>query len=268
MPWNPSPNTVAQTGSQLLTPAAGLGTVTATGGSFTSYGPYPISGTGYEILFSAAVNSSGTSTNPFMYVELTWKDSVTGLILGTDNWICPISGTSGDFFPIYGRGPSKADTVTIGITNLDGVTGNFQVTLFQNSRAYITDDWKWINNQVIPAMTPTGYTLPSVTPDEGCLGSANITVPVSSTISRLFGMFNGPIWIGYDAGGPSATNQILTLTPQPQSVYNNSKLLVSPAAGPISGPAIGPRGPLQMTLQNLSAATAISANIIITAQPI
>jgi hypothetical protein len=273
MPWNPSPNTQAQSASNLLTPSAGISNQSVAGGATSSLGPYNIAQIGYDILFSAV--TGGTGTNGFMEVQLQWIDSVSGDTLATDSWICPVSGNSSPF-PIYGHGPTKADTVTINVTNLDTISNKFSVTLFQNSRVYVTDDWRWNNSQITGgAQAPAGgYTLTSYPNDESVLGMANITVPVSSSISRLFGMFNGLCYVYYTATGAAAINQVLTIEQSPASTYNTTKIL-SVIVGDLPGsgsatipiPFIGVRGPLNVTVQDLSSATTVSANICIACQP-
>lgn len=261
----------ASLAANLVMPSALTG-ITVAGGGTNSYGPFNISQVGYEIIFGAMkASGAGAQTNPFVIVQLVWTDAATGFELGTDSWTCPIAGAfaAGGQFPIYGRGPTKANQVTINIMSVDTVSANCSVALFQNARVYAVDDWRWNNNTLNGGgiTAPTGYTLPGVPFDESILGQSGLTVAVSSSQSRLFGMYNGPCNFDYVASGPSASAQVYTLEQSPGSIYGGNKILsTTPSSFPV--PFIGPRAPINVTIQNTSAATPIVCTFTTIIQPI
>lgn len=264
MPWNPSPISQSITASTLLTQQlnqqiAGLAT--------QSFGPFTVTGIGYEILFNSGRTTAGAV--PFCQVQLEWTDSSTGLVLGTDTWFCPMGPSGTELFPIYGHGPSKADQVTIIITSEEtSATTNtiYNVSLFQNSRVYTTDDWRWNNSQIATANTPPGFTLSTQPSDESCLGASSIAVPVSSSITRIFGMFNGPINWCYTSSGPAITNQALTIQMLPTTPYANNKLFSGQP--PANMQLIGARAPYQVTFTNNSSTTVLDLTFTGICQPI
>lgn len=242
------------------------------GGNANSYGPYNVNQVGYEILFGAMkASGAGAQTNPFCLVQLVWSDSVTGVTLGSDTWTCPIAGAfaANGQFPIYGRGPTKGDQVTINIQNLDSVSMNYNVSLFQNARTYATDDWRW-NNSILTlggVTAPTGYTLGGIPYDESILGQSNLTVPATTgVVSRLFGMFNGPCNFDMAGSGPAASNVSVTLQQTPTTVYGNNKIFAANEAGTPTA-YIGPRGPINITIAN-TGSTILTCTFTTIVQPI
>jgi hypothetical protein len=256
---------IATTGAPLLTLAtlvdSQTGKVITAGNVFPGPGK-PISQIGYEIQVQVTANSA--STVPYAVVALTWVDSGTGITVGSDTWTVPGSSNATPFM-VLGKGPSKADKVSVTVTNLDPANSiTISYVLIQNSRVYPKDDWRWYNNNNRLTAVPAA-TLPTLPPDESVLGLVdNVTILASSQDTFLFGMYNGPVTVSYELSSGSAASLMFRVRPQPDSAYSGHNILGAFSNPSPSFQVAGPRAPLRVVVAN-SATTTITLSFALTA---
>lgn len=104
-----------------------------------------VSKIGYEIFLSFFAPASNQS---ICTVQLIWSDSVSGLVVLTDQWdFYAGSGTSSNAHVIRGSGPTKGDTLTVKVSqNASTITASFTIVMAQNSRVYLRDDWRTVSS--------------------------------------------------------------------------------------------------------------------------
>lgn len=219
---------------------------------------------GYEMLVKANIGS--TATVPFAQLNLDWTDSGSGLLVATDTWVVPCAQSPAKFI-VAGRGPTKADTCTPTVTNLDpAITNSVELDVLENGRVYQLDNWVWMN-QSDAALTVPGFTLPSFTDDESCLGFLpGTTIAASGSSKFLFGMWDGPIMVSYELTSGTAASLQIRLRATPDSLYTGHNILGSFGTPPTNFLIQGPRSPIQAVIAN-SATTTINIAMAMFRQP-
>jgi|SRR5579864_1201372 len=219
---------------------------------------------GYEMLVKANIGS--TATVPFAQLKLEWSDSGSGLLVATDTWIIPCCQSPSKFI-VSGRGPTKADTCTPTVTNLDpAITNSVELDVLENGRVYQLDNWNWIN-ELDSALTIPTLTLPSFTGDESCLGFLpGTTIAASGSSKFLFGMWDGPITVSWELTSGAAASLGLRLRAAPDSLYTGHNILGSWTAPPVNFQIQGPRAPIEVVIAN-SATTTINIALGMFRQP-
>lgn len=213
---------------------------------------------GYQVSVTASFPAAATL--PFCKVQLSWTDSALGQQVDTDTFMMP-GATSPAFFIIRGRGPAKADTLTVNVTNLDSaqvVSGS--ITVSQNSRVYPDARWGWVNATDNGLAVPT-FTVMRLPPDEGCIGILdNQSIPANTVSTFLSGMHDGPIQMSYEMNTGSAANLALRLSAQPGGIYSGGNTVYSAVNPPATVQLAGPRAPMRLQVVN-SATTAIVVSV-------
>lgn len=184
---------IANTGVPLLSRATVLGnfgaTVIAAGASAT-LGPFAVTQIGYELGLFLLCNVA--SAYPFMNVQLVWTDSVSGIITDQQTWSLSAS-SSGSGHQFTGYGPTGGDTLTVTIVNNDTVNSiTYQLTLAQNSRAYVRHAMRQIGAGTVP-----GFTNPSFDPPSNFLVQTGALVAAAGNLTRLIPIYAGVVrvWV-------------------------------------------------------------------------
>lgn len=260
--WSPhvaNASQIAATGVPLLTKSTRLyqqATNNVGHGATASSGILPVSQPGYEIIVTAQF-AAGTAI-PFVEIQLTWTDSTTGFVIATDSFYAPGATQLGGL-PVRGHGPTKADELTIGVTNLDTVnTVNITVTALQNSRVYAHDVWRFANSSASGKTVP-GFTLAGLPDDESVLGLiTGGAIPASGSASWLGGIGHGG-WVNWagNTAGPAFASLFMTIFAQPVGVYGGGGIVLrqqlSQAAFTYQCKA--PRAPLLFEVTNTATTT-------------
>ena len=260
---------IASTGVPLLTGAASIlasGVQSVPHGAAYVSAVLPVSQIGYELLVQAQYPSAATV--PYAMVQLLWKDSASGLIVDTDDWVVP-GATSPAYWFVRGHGPTKANQVQVKIINFEPAQSlSAQINILQNSRVYTVDDWRWNNFQNTGLTVPNVTVAPVLPQDETILGIVNnVSVAASSSKSWLAGMYDGEIQVGYSSGGSvTLSSEVLAIKPVPDSQYSAYQTILSqtPPAG--NQMIIGVRAPLLVTVTNNSTTTALTAVVLLSAR--
>ena len=262
--WSPhvaAAQQISVTGVPLLTKPAVVvnqGTVTLTPNQVFSYGTQPLNQPGYA-LYCAVSFPAGTSA-PFVQLQLNWLDSVLGVTVAADNFICT-GGPTGTMFVTRGGGLVKGDQLIAKVRNLDlsqNATVNFY--LVQDSVVRRRDEISWWNDFDGPILVPS-HTLPSLPADESSLGMlSNFAVAASTTTLLLFGMWDGLVEFGYKMNTGAAASLTLSIRPQPDSYYTPQDTIFSAAAPTSPFQVTCPRAPLLVSLKN-TATTGINVSL-------
>jgi hypothetical protein len=237
-------------------------------GAAASTGLLAMGQIGYEVLVNARCN--GAATNPFAEIRMTWTDSTTGFTLGSDTFITPMSGSATPW-AVIGRGPTKADEVTVTVTNLDSLTApSITITVLQNSRVYPTDNWNW-NNASVAGLTVPGFALPTLPNDESVLGIvSNVNVAAGAVNTWLLGMAtSGQVIVTTSFSGVTTTNIRCHIYPQPNSKYGSSIDLVAftATANNTSMPYNPPRAPVILVVSNGATTGTLTGEVAVIRQP-
>lgn len=224
----------------------------------TPTGNFALSGSlSYDVIVNLTAGAG--STNPFAAVRFQWVnfDIVTARAVKTVTWRCPAgaNGTPGAF--TNGVGPMHGQFLKVTIFNLDTVQMSVQLQVNATGRPTAKHNWWWDApvSQAIP-----GFTLPGGAAFANSFGSANgVSVPASSSVTRLFSMFSGECFFRFAA---SAANFLTaTLAPMPASEFGSAALINQVAgATDIEQIFIAPRGPLLLTVANSDGAAAHTFN--------
>lgn len=260
--WSPHVATAAQvaaTGVPLLTLSQRLyqqATNNVGHGVTATSGILAVTQIGYEIIVTSQF-AAGTA-NPFVEIQLVWTDSATNFVIATDSYYAPGCTQSGGLL-IRGRGPTKANELTVNVTNLDTAnTCNITVTALQNSRVYQHDIWRFANN-VVNAKTVPGFTLAGLPDDESVLGVISSgAIPASGGANWLAGIGHGG-WVNLagNTAGPAASSLIVSVFALPNSVYGSGGIALREQ---LTIPSFNytfkaPHAPLQISVTNNSTTT-------------
>lgn len=258
-------NTIAATGVPLLTKSNRLyqqAFINVGAGVAVHAAVGTVSQIGYEVIFTAQCDPA--ATNPFVKVQLTWTDSVSGTVVAQDVFKVPMSTAVGGF-KVVGRGPSKADILDIFMDNDDTLTApSFSLIVLQNSRIYAFDDWFW-DNAVDNGMTVPGFTLASLPSDQNVLGMINnVAIGAGANTTWLFGMRTGPAQLYLATAVGALTAVTIKIRPQPDSLYTSTDVILSQATPAQSTELVLPRAPLRVNIANTSGASITIAAMLIT----
>lgn len=261
--WGPSP---AQTAAQIAISGVPLlskptlvklqpGATIPASGTATPISGQQITQTGYEIAVTLLIGSAATV--PGARVTLTWSDSVSGQTVSTENWyLAAASGASPQQYT--GTGPTKGDTLTLTITNLDSAVAlTYSLTLTQNSRQYARDDWRQPTVFPVPGQTAASYDQPS-----NLLFSSNPLISSGLAVQRWIPLYAGDVTFTV-INGPNANSQ-LSLLAFLDSALTLSNFWTSPliaANGILNAKITLPR---QSCLAFIANGTGASANIAVT----
>lgn len=161
----------------------------------------------YEFAFS--LNSAVNPAIGYQF-QLTWLDSTTNEIVATESyWVFPGSGAGINSHYVLGRGPTKADQLSISIFNPSGTTAGslaFYV-IMQNSRVYTGDLWRSISaNTGPPAFN--GFTVAPHFIDSGDVCGISQSVPANTTNTILLPLYTGVVdFKGFTSDGTSGNGQ-------------------------------------------------------------
>jgi hypothetical protein len=254
----PITNSMLLWNSGTLTPAGGASDSSGTSGLLVSQ-------SGYEIAVYCAAGAA--STNPFAEITLQWVDATTLETMATDNWIVPMTSNGIFQWAVFGHGPTKANLVKVSVTNLDTVTARaINVYMFQNTRTYSYDDWRW-NNDFNAGFAIPGFTLPSLPNDESNLGTIyNSPCAASASIKILCGMYNGPINFVFGSSADLG-EQAIIIQQVPTSIYGQGAYVFNGTGAPEPQIVFGGRAPLLVTISN-GAAVTVDETFNMTAQSI
>lgn len=241
---------IATQGVPLLAGSVGVPgrTWTLAGGASSTAAPMTFHKIAYEMLVKA--NIGNTATVPFAQLKLEWSDSGSGLLVATDTWVVPCCSSPAKFI-VAGKGPTKADTCTPTVTNLDpAVTNSVELDVLENGRVFQLDTWAWIN-ELDAALTVPGFTLPSMVGDESCLGFLpGTTIAASGSSKFLFGMWDGPVNIGWEIVSGSASSVNIRVRPTPDSLYTGHNIIGGFNTPNTNFQVQGARSPLQVVIAN------------------
>jgi hypothetical protein len=243
-------NAIAVTGVPLLSLATSLLNITTqqsvgpASGLILTVPALSLNQIGYEV--SVGVQANAASAFPLTRFVLTWSDSVSGNTVAQDTWV--LAGGSGVPQTYVGTGPTKGDTVTIEVFN-DDPTNAMLVTMsmVENSRVYVRDDWRNLSTQTVPGATKTNYSLGA-----GILGNPITATNAGLTAARYLGLYAGLVSITFSGSQPyqlqiqHSNGEISLLAPT--IVY---EAIVAPAGGGLIQATAGlPRGFCQLVWTN------------------
>lgn len=261
---------IAATGVPLLTLSTPLISTTSqniAGNAVYTPPVKPVSQIGYEFWLQASTGAAATV--PYLQVKMTWIDSTSGRAVATDSFVVPAASSPGGFVTI-GRGPTKADQLSLTIQNLDPAVGaTINLAILQNSRVYPRDTWQWQMGNVVGVTVP-GFTLPTLPDDESVLGVLNSsTVAASSSSGFLFGMAPGAlVQLAGATSGITPSNVGLIVSALPAGVYTAGGQLLNTVltTAQFSYQFIAPRAPLFVQWSNNATSGTLSVSGMMTAQ--
>lgn len=203
---------------------------------------------GYDITVTGSFGVAPSS--PFIRVQLEWTDAGTSTRIATDTFIVP-AATNPGVFTVHGRGPSKGDTVTVHVTNLDvSQTVLATVLLLSTSRIPVTDTWHWDNGLNVGSVVQ-GWTLPTLPADESVLGMADaVTIGAGANTAWLIGMHDGLMGVGIQVTSGALSSVVAQLAAEPASEYVPDNPLYSQVGPPSWFQVAGVRGPMRFQLHN------------------
>lgn len=178
----------------------------------------------YEIFVSCFANAA--SGNPFAELTLTWTDSVSGITIARDIVTCA-AGSVVSGWVTFGRGPTKADLLSVQAGNLDAAHSmTFSITVLQTSRIFDRDTWRWDNNGNSGNAIP-GFTLPALPDDDAILGTVNGGAIIANGNSEwLFGPgYGGTVTFSFAITTTPIASIIVTMIARPTTIYGNTAYL-------------------------------------------
>jgi len=188
-------NAIAVTGVPLLSLATSMFNITtlqsvpAASGLIVGSGAFSLNQIGYEV--SVQVEANAASAFPLGRMVLTWTDSVSGNTVAQDTWV--LAGGSGVTQTYLGTGPTKGDTVTVEFFNDDPTNAMLiAMSMVQNSRVYVRDDWRNLTTVTVPGAIKTNYSLGA-----GILGNPITTTNAGLTAARYLGLYAGLVAITF-----------------------------------------------------------------------
>jgi len=192
------------------------------GATVTIANQVPVNQIGYEISVKALISAAASSL-PILTVEMKWTDSVTGTIVADEVWNIVAGSTQGGSLH-YGTGPSKANLLTINVTNNDTSQAMTVTTVLnQNSRVYVRDDWRTQAFNSVP-----NASIPQHNQQGNILGASLITVGALGTFTRLLALYSGLVTVTY-ASATSAAGKF-QITPLDPAIANGVFYLDAVAA--------------------------------------
>lgn len=221
-----------------------------------STGLFSMTKPGYVIWMTAIM--AANAANPFCQVDLTWRDSVSGNLLGQEEWVIP-AGT-----PLAlrtnGRGQAKGDQLNVLFTNLDAAQSvTIHLAVYETTFAAARDDLRSDMNANWTT-TAAGITAAPCARLSNTLFQGNPTIPASSFKSFQMGLYAGQVNAFEQDGGASPCK----VTIQPTQLLETAS-----AAVPVvefAGSAVGvgvnvplPRQPCLVVISNPNAAAVVAS---------
>lgn len=234
---------VVSSGAQVIAPGATYNT-----------GDQLVTKPGYWVFFTAIM--AAAATNPFVLIEVTWKDAAAGNILDVEQWVVP-AGTPA-IIRTNGRGPVTGAHVLVKVTNLDAVQNmTIHFNLYETTHAIGRHDWRsqinanWtsisINTQVAPCAVISGS-----------LFQGNPSIPANSVEHYQLGLYAGQVW--YQESDTGASNLVVSVAPtqdlETASALANVYAFTGAAAG-VHGMFTLPRQPCLLSVNNPNAAAVV-----------
>lgn len=215
---------------------------------------------GYEIFVN--VKCSNTSVAPFVRVQLSWTDSISGQIVAVDNWY--LAGGSAAFQSYMGTGPTKGNQLTLSVLNYDGTNStSISVIMLQNSRTYVRDDWRNQSYGAVPGWTNGTEDIPG-----NIVMATQPSVPGTGTVARICPLYSGLVQFSFDnLSTVGACSFQVMATANAESGLANDIVYQSPtvaASGVLNGTFALPRGVCVVILAN-AAATAQNLQLVMVA---
>lgn len=235
-----SPSTLIGTGVQQV--------FKITGGNNLVIPPAMLNQPGYELQVQLGINAA--STEPFLDMFMMWSDSVSGLVVATEEWVLAAGpNVNNNIYMI--KGPTKGNELSLNLVNIDpSLTMTVTITIAVNSRGWARDRIYTLAFNNPPGFTSAagrGFTNVIATMD-------NLTITPGNNIQRILPIYAGDVWVWADQQGNAAGNSNLTLSVLPSSIFGSGNIYgVSPSGGPPSGVGIVkrfPRGHILMTYAN------------------
>lgn len=234
------------------------GTFSVGGGNTHTLGPAQITALGYEAIFSVSI--ANTSTIPFVTLQVIHTDLGSGMTVSEEDWTLA-AGPTGSPCTYQITGPTKGSQVQLAFTNLDpSLSMLISHASLTNSRLYARD-------RAITTVynAPPGFTGPGINNLAGIIASVNgATVSPMSSITRLFPVYSGDVWLWTDQQGVAGGSSNFIFQAAPISTYGSAPLFgTAPSGGTSSG--VGTvlrlhRGHLLMTFNNQSAGSTATVN--------
>jgi hypothetical protein len=159
----------------------------STAGS-TTIGPFTFTQPSYDFTI---ISTSVVATVTYLSVIFTWTDSASGFVVGRETyWMFPATSTSGQPHTVCGKGPSKADTLSVQFTaSTNNVTVSY--ALMQTSKTFGRDYWATVTPLTSGTVFASG--LPTVTMDPSGLFLASMSDALGIGASIAYTM---PLYVG------------------------------------------------------------------------
>lgn len=218
--------------------------------------PTSLNQAGYELQVQLGINNA--SANPFLDMIMTWSDSVTGLVVSTEEWVLAAGpNVNNNIYMI--KGPTKGDQLSMNLINLDGAhTLTATVTVAVNSRGWTRDKIYTLAFNNPPGFTSAGgrgFTNVIATLD-------NLSIGAGNSVSRILPIYAGDVWLWVDQQGNAAGSANLTLSLVPTSIFGTASIFgASPSGGPGSGTGIVKRFPRSHVLLTYTNGGTVSSTV-------
>lgn len=122
---------------------------------------------GYYFYMTAIM--AAAAVNPFVRVDMIWKDSVTGFVLAQEEWVGP-AGTAAAIVT-RGRGQTKGDQLAVQVTNLDATQNvTINLSVYESTHPAARDDLRSDMNA-----------------NFSTVGAAQLPAPCATLSNTLFG---------------------------------------------------------------------------------
>lgn len=217
-----------------------------------------ISKPGYIIQLAATC--PGTSTVPFIQVQLHWYDPTGSFHTGYDEWVIPATA-AGDYF-IVGKGPAKGGQFQLIFANPDPAqTISVQAWLLETTHHITRDDWRARTIDTVPGVTSPPFSNPGANLLFNTGGGA-VSVPATTTLTYLLPLYSGQVWYEFLASPTNIQVQIETTPAVPHSMGGDAYLYENLTITDVTVTITQPRVPLIMKLINTGGA---ATNVIATA---
>jgi hypothetical protein len=236
---------------------ASAASYTITAGS-ESFEFFNIARTGYYVAINISIPAAATI--PFLGVNMIWQSAATGLDVAQEQWYVPASSTGA--VNIWGKGPTKANSLVIGFKNFDPAqTMTVTFSLYETTHHIARDDWRSSAPSAVPAFTAP----PSSDPFALVLLAAGLlSIPGTTTRTYLLPVYAGQASFTYTTS--AALNNINLAAYDPSTSTNPFLYTAAPAAASLvnAAPVTLPRCATLLTLNN-TAAGAVTVNLSVMA---
>ncbi len=240
--WTPSPQQIAAQISLSGVYSLNRSTVINSGNGVVA----PAS-SGGNLCLNSAINQVGyeiwlrvrttTAAAPLMGFTFQWSDSVTNQIVSTETFEFYGGGsTNGTSHIVAGRGPTRADVLTVAWFNNDATNNaSFDFVLSQNSRTYSSDLWQSQQINTIP-----GFTLASYLPSNGYLMSYGASVTAATDVPLMMPFYTAPMQVRFRTASGGTDARIRFFAPSGTFVGADTNFFnqVTQAGGDLFTPSV------------------------------